>query len=350
MADTKTQKNRKKDLSNPNSKSSNLPVDSTDAEDDLTLGEKYVLKAKPYWSLIALGILSAILLYVFANYYKMMRSESAAEQWRSLSTAVTQSELSGDISSLKEMGTEYGDLVAGNWANQFAGDFEMRRGLGMMNYDRSGGLKMVESAEETFRKIVDAPDAAKTTMLQRRSLFSLAYASESLGKFDVAKELYQKLIDEAGDSAFIDVAKRGVNRCSNPEFADLYKAFLDFNDVAGEAPGALMPDRPSIDPMDIPDFGGGDFGAEEKSGDSSTESQSTESDVEMKKQPDPPSETPAAETSTEDGAATTAPIEELNDVATPVEVPAGGTVVPSETVPVEGGAVEGAATGEANGG
>ena len=326
------------------------PVNNEEADDDLTVGERYLMESRPYWSLIALGVLSAVLLYVFFNYFTNMQAESSAVPWRDLSTAVTQSELSGEISSLKEMGNDHSDHPAGNWAYQFAGDFELRRGLGMLNYDRAGGLKLIESAEETYRKVVDSADTAKTPMLQKRSLFSLSYATESLGKFDVAKTLYQQMIDEAGDSAFLEMSKRGVARCTNPQYGEFFTAFKEWEDVADDAPGALMPDRPSINPGLMPDFG--NFEPEKKE---STDSSTEESNTEMKESDnaapviiEPETRAPAVETDAAEGAKVEAEesaketgeekIKELEKALEQVESTDSEIKLPeTETVPAESG-------------
>jgi len=102
--------------------------------------------------------------------------------------------------------------------------------------------------------VVDAPSSAKTTMQQRRSMFSLAYANESLGEFDAAKTMYQRVIDEAPDSIFAESAQRGLERASNPSFAKLYDDFASYKPAVEEAPGAVVPDAPDIDfpEIDLP--------------------------------------------------------------------------------------------------
>ena len=61
-------------------------------------------------------------------------------------------------------------------------------------------------------------------MLQRRALFGLAYAMESLGEFDEAGKYYSQLIEE--DSELADVAKRGLARTQDRELRAFFEVFI----------------------------------------------------------------------------------------------------------------------------
>ena len=105
-------------------------------------------------------------------------------------------------------------------------------------------------------------------MLQRRSLFGLAYAYESSGDFDLAEELYQQIVDLGEETPFAEVAARGLECSTNPQFAALFQKFRDFEGDPESAPGLRLPQRPDISFPDLsaqPDAGGGDFGADESS-------------------------------------------------------------------------------------
>ena len=152
-------------------------------------------------------------------------------------------------------------------ALQLAGDYDMRTGLSKLSFDREGGIKLIEKARDSLQAVVDAPATQKSTMLQRRSTFSLAYAYESLGDFEKAKVLYQQLVDAAPDAAFADSARRGVKRTSNPEYVALYEKFKNHEDVLGDAPGPAIPQKPDIsfpdlDGSETKTGGGGEFGSE----------------------------------------------------------------------------------------
>ena len=244
-----------------------LPLSQTEGEaaavdEDMTSGERLLLESKPYWPVIALGIAAAVLAYVLGNLFVQKSQQTTAEPWQALSTAKTETRLTRNTASLIQTGTEFSDEKAGNWALQFAGDMDLQRGLDELAGNRATGMKTIAAAEETYRKIVDAPASSKSTMLQQRSLFSLAYANESLGKFDIAKKLYEQLIEEAPESAFVEVAERGVKRTSDANYAAVFTQFKEWEEDTEEAPGPLVPDRPKVD-FDLPeDFGGGDFEAE----------------------------------------------------------------------------------------
>jgi tetratricopeptide (TPR) repeat protein len=231
--------------------SSSVPVDATDAIDEMTGGEKLLIATKPYWAHILLGVLSLILGWVLIDYYRSASTESASEQWRSLSNAMTQAQLSGDVASLKTMGEEFEEERAGNWALQMAGNFEINRGIDMLARDRVGGFKMIKQGMTSIEKVVEASPNSKTPMLQRRSLFMLAYAKEALGEFAEAKKIYEQLVEAAPDSEYTDVATRGIERCSNPDYAVIYEKFKSWEEAAETAPGPLVPEKPSLNFDDI---------------------------------------------------------------------------------------------------
>jgi hypothetical protein len=289
-----------------------VPVD-TDAEDDMTAGEKFLLASKPYWAHIALAVLSIILVSVLWSTLSDMNTESASQPWRDLNTAMTQSSFSGgsDVSSLKEMAAENEGKAAANWALLMAGDREVNRGVGMLARDRVGGLKLINTGAESLQEVVDAPASSKSQMVQRRSTFMLAYAREAQGKFEEAKELYQSLLDSAPDSPYESVCRRGVARCSNTDLVAVYDQFRNWEEATDVAPGVLVPDAPelNIDEIKLPEgesntFGGGDFGGGEMKEKDSAETEATdEKPADKTEEPavekeDPPAkkEEPAAET------------------------------------------------------
>jgi tetratricopeptide (TPR) repeat protein len=221
-------------------------------ENDLTAWVETKLgHLKPYGSQIALGAALAFAAIVGIAYFINHRETVYADQWRELNLATTDHRLSGNTSRLMNVAEDYPNQKAGMWSLQIAGDYDLRTGISQLSYDRENGFKAIERAKENLQKVVDAPNELKSTDLQRRSLFSLAYACETLGEFDEAKKHYQKLVDEAPDSAFAKPAARGLKRCENPEMIALYETFKGWKDLAEEAPGPNVPTVPNIDFPDV---------------------------------------------------------------------------------------------------
>jgi hypothetical protein len=246
---------------------SEVPV-GDEAIDEMSAGEKFLISTKPYWAHIALGVLAVILASVLWTTWQGMQTESAAAQWQELNNAITQADLTRDPSSLKEMGEKFDGEAAGNWAWLMAADDEFNRGVSMLPNDRVGGFKLVKKAAESAQRVIDAPATSKTPEVQQRSLFLMAQIEETQGNFDAAKGHYQTLLDEAPECPFADAAKRGVERCSNPELAAFYEKFKSWEEVADVAPGELVPDAPklNLDGLKLPEGekdtfnpGGGDF-------------------------------------------------------------------------------------------
>lgn len=252
MSKTKTPNDRdnRRDIELPPNVQNAAPVE----DHEQTGAEKLLLASQPYWSHIALGLLICILGWVIVSYLAQTSREAAAEPSRQLADAMQQFNVTSNVDSLKQMKTDFPNEVATNWALLVAGDYELNRGLSQCATDREGAMKLIQRAKESFQSIVDSPSAAKTTMQQRRSLYSLAYTNESLGEFDAAKALYQQLLEEAPGSIFETSAKRGLQRVTDPDFVKLYQQFASYEPATEEAPGAAVPDAPDIDfpAIDLP--------------------------------------------------------------------------------------------------
>ncbi len=253
MSKIKTENNRdnRRDIELPPNAQSEAPVEA----EEQTSAEKLLMASQPYWTQIILGVLVSILAWVIISYLTQASREAAAEPSRQLADAIQQFRITNNVDSLKQMKTDYPNEVATNWAMVVAGDYELNRGLRQFASDREEARRLIERAKETFQGIVDSPSTAKTTMQQRRSLYSLAYANESLGNFDAAKTLYQRVLDDAPDSIFVDSATRGLARASNPEFKKLYDDFASYKPASEDAPGVAVPEAPVIDfpEIDLPE-------------------------------------------------------------------------------------------------
>ena len=301
MSKIKTEKNRdnRRDIELPPNATSDAPLEV----EEQTGAEKLMMASQPYWGHIALGILVCILAWVIISYLVQNNRDAAAAPSRQLADAMQQFNVTSNVDSLKQMKTDYPNEIATNWAMLVAGDYELNRGLSQYASDREGAMRLIKRAKKSFEEVVDSPSTAKTTMQQRRSIFSLAYASESLGEFDEAKSLYQRVLDEAPNSIFTESAKRGLERANDPDFKKLYTEFAEYKPAMEEAPGAAVPDAPDIE------FPAIDLPKEEPADDSSTAASSGDgSDANA-------SETPVAKPAT--GVTETPATESSDSTATP---------------------------------
>ena len=248
---TEDKKNNRRDIElPPNVTGEQVPVEV----DEPSEAERLLEASRPYWGQIALGVCVLLLGYVLVSYFLQSSQNSAAEPWQQLDRSLNQFGISQNVDSLKQMENDFPNDKATNFALQIAGDYEMNRGLQQLPTDREGAIKLIKRAKESFQKVYDAPNTSKTVMQQRRSLFTLAYAAESLGEFDEAKALYSKYTQEAPDSLLFKDAQRGLARVTNPKFVALYNEFQDRELFEEEAPGAAVEDAPNIEfpEIDIP--------------------------------------------------------------------------------------------------
>jgi len=227
-------------------KKSRLPV--VEEPEQLSGAEKLLEDVRPHLTTIGLVIVAITLGFIAVAFMISSRFEQNAAQWRELATSSAIAMRSGNLNGLKEVADTYPDTKAGLWALQIAGDQELRTGIEQLSYDREAGLQLIEKAKKSYLRIVEAPEAIKTTMLNRRSYFSLAYANESLGKFDEANALYKEILESDSESAFAEPARRGVERTSNEQYNALYTLFANYEvEVIGDAPGPAIPERPVIE-------------------------------------------------------------------------------------------------------
>ena len=231
---------------------------------------------KPYWAQIVLGLCAIAAVAIAATFLWDRARQAEADKWQTLSYAQTSYLRSMDNTPLLDFSDQYPDDPAGMWALLFAADGEMRSGLAEFSMDRKAGFDKIGKAVGYYRRIVDS-NASKSTMLQRRSLYGLAYALESNGEFDEATKLYNELKSLGGDTPFAESVKRAVKRTEDPKFAKLFKQFREYEDVPEEAPGMKLPQRPDISFPDLgaeqPDTGGGSFAG---SGDSTPAEEATD--------------------------------------------------------------------------
>ena len=214
----------------------------------MTWTEKNFGHLRPHLPLILTCSGLIVVICILWVYYQDLNKKNEAMPWNAFNMAVSQTRMSGDTRMLTAVADEYPENTAGLWALQLAADFELRSGISQFGTDevsRKEGLDKVRKAREMYQRIVDSP-IEKSPMLQRRSQYGLAYASETTGDFDAAKSQYQTLIEDGSESPFLDAAKRGELRTSSPEYLALYDKFRDWKDTPGDAPGPVLPPRPDI--------------------------------------------------------------------------------------------------------
>ena len=249
-------KKKKKNKKAANSRRTGLPVVEEEViEEELTFGDKLLAAITPYLGTILFSIVAGFLAFALVAFLLRSSADSKAFEWRELSSASSIARQSGNISEWTRVAEKYPDSKAGLWASQFAGDFQLREGLSTLTKDQKAGFGMIEKSKTFFQSVIDAPASAKTPTLEQRSHFSLAYAHESLGQFDESKAIYEKLIEEAPNSAFAGHARRGLSRSSSGDYAELYAKFTNWQEEEiGEAPGPRVPDLPSLDfpEVDLP--------------------------------------------------------------------------------------------------
>lgn len=230
---------------------SQLPV--VDQGVESSFGDRLLESIRPHLNLILLSIAALVLLFVALAWMLQTRQQAAESEWMTFNQQLSLLSLTGNTSGIKEISEEFPNGSAGLWGLMLAGHFELDQGLRKLGSDRTEGIREIEKAKKTLKRVVDAPAAQKSSLLQVRSTFSLAYAEESLGEFENAKTLYQQLVDQAPDSAFGNAAKRGLMRCSDPKFAKVYETFKNWEDPFAVAPGAPTTPKQDISFPELPE-------------------------------------------------------------------------------------------------
>ena len=204
---------------------------------------------KPHYKTIAIvgGLLIVgVILFMFLQ---KMRSENYAAQWGSFNQAFSNTMMDGKATHLTDLADQFPDAVSSNWAMVIAGDITMREGLGTLATNRESALKKIKKAKSHYQAVVDSK-IEKTPMLEERSVFGLAYALESLGKFEEAGDYYEQLIEQTEeDSVFFEAATRGLARTKDPALVNFYASFE--SKKMGIAPGVRLADRPKIEFIEV---------------------------------------------------------------------------------------------------
>ncbi len=214
----------------------------------LEWADKKFGKLKPHLKTIGLGLMALLVAIFGFLFVRNMQSNTYAQQWQSLYLATTNLWRTSSTESLNNIAEIEPDSVAGVWAMQLAGDAQMSQGLAKLVTDRNAALKNFGNARNLYQKINDSK-AKKSPMLLQRSLFGLAYACESLGEFDAAKDHYMKLVESVSDSPFANQANRALDRLANPEIREVWEQFK----TTGVAPASGLGENP--DDISFPESG-----------------------------------------------------------------------------------------------
>ncbi len=229
---------------------------------------------RPWLTQIGLFVIFGLLGLIAVTLFIDSRRQAVSEPWQELTLAQAGFANSGNVDRLTQVASTHPDTPAAMWALQSAGDYQLRQGIYQLREDREAGFALIKKSKESFQQVLDAPASAKSSNIQQASIFSMAYASESLGQFDEAAKYYTQLIEEAPNSHFAGAAKRGAARSTNPEFAAAFEKFKSFEEI-GDAPGPNVPDRPKID---FPEF---EMPTDEpKTGEESADSSEPETELE----------------------------------------------------------------------
>ena len=196
---------------------------------------------RPYTGQIIFGVIAIVALIFAGALYFKTRADMHAEQWRQLSLAINSHFIDGQTSQFTNMADEYPDVEASMWALQLAGDVELRNGLQKLNSDTNNAIRNLEKAEKSYKRLLDSP-VKKSTMLQQRAVYSLAYAQESLGKFDLASATYERILKEAPESIYAEPSTMALRRLASPDLIAFYEAYKK----TSIAPPGDLPKRPNI--------------------------------------------------------------------------------------------------------
>jgi|688.fasta_scaffold150020_1 tetratricopeptide (TPR) repeat protein len=196
---------------------------------------------RPYTSQILFGLLALVALGFAVAYLIYSRMDVQAKQWQTLSSAINTFNLDRQTSHLTNIAEEFPDAESSMWALQLAGDVEMANGLQQLNSDPQSAVRTLEKAQKYYNKLLDSPTKKSTDLIQRAT-YALAYCTESLGQFEEAKKLYQKIVDQAGTSVYADPSKMALERLAQPEIVAFYEAYKR----SAVAPLGELPKRPDI--------------------------------------------------------------------------------------------------------
>lgn len=208
-------------------------------------------QVKPHLPKILIGFFAIVAVVLGINYY--LSSRSAGKEAKSINMVLfmVESSAAGSTATLDQQIEEFPDDNATAWAYLLKGDRELGDGLGRIFEDKKGARELIQKSIKNFEKATK--QAGDDELLKQRSLFSWARALESIGQFDEAAAKYQE-VTEFTDSAFADLAKKGIRRVNHPDNREFYVLFerkentVLTDDLGESAPttNSGLPDRPNF--------------------------------------------------------------------------------------------------------
>ena len=215
---------------------------------------------KPHYKTIAIVAGLLVLAAILFMFLQKLKRDNYASQCQGFNQSYCNTFVDGKPSHLTDLAEQFPDAISSNWAMLIAGDITLNEGLALMGcsanpngapINREQAIKKLKKAKAHYQAVVDSK-IAKKPMLEKRAVFRLAYAMESLGEFEQAGEYYAQLV-ESDDAVFADAARRGLSRSKNSNLSDFYTAFR--TEKIEPAPGVRMADRPAIEfpAFDLPE-------------------------------------------------------------------------------------------------
>ena len=231
-------------------KPSVLPVVDEAPVEELTGSEKFIQSMAPHAATIGLVAVAFVLGIIAWGVWESTGFQSQAGKWNDFSQAQFIDRRTGDTDNLDTVAESFPDNKVGVMSALMSGDIQLKRGLTLLGgtsrqgFEKDKGLKAINSAKTSFQLVMDADKSLKTPLITQRAQYCLAYAEESLGEMDKAKDMYQQFVDESPEAALADSARRGLERCSDDKYAALYANFANYEEeVIGVAPGPSIPEK-----------------------------------------------------------------------------------------------------------
>lgn len=176
------------------------------------------------YSTAILGTLLALAVVIGA--YAYLSSQSKANQarsWDLYQDAVS----SSDNEALLQLGDQFPDLPAGQWARITAADIKLSGGVADLFRNRDAAPKQLEEAATLYAEVRKSAKANQRELAER-ALIGQARAQESLGKVEEALKLYREFAEKYAESPYLQDAEwriRDLERQSTKKFYDWFATY-----------------------------------------------------------------------------------------------------------------------------
>lgn len=204
--------------------------------------DSYYDKIKPYISQIILVTVALVLGVVAFAFWTATNRSINEGQWEEYLDSTRFS----DVRGMDEVASIYPDAPAGQFALMMAADNDHLRGVSNLVRDRDDYKDRLRKAIERYKKLT-GDERQVDPFLKRRAIFALAHSYECLGEFDKAREMYQRLVDDAPDASITIMAREGLERLGDDSVVKIFAQFKQWQpELTGPDSGPLLPDRPDI--------------------------------------------------------------------------------------------------------